>query len=214
MSIVNKFKKKDHDKTLYNSQRWRDASKRFLTLNPLCVHCKRQNRITPSAETDHITPHKGNLNLFWDSTNWQALCKVCHSLKTSGETRSITKYPTVYIKPTCAVTIICTPLCWDYTTYIRALKHKHPMCVVVEQKPNATVQEHNEFIKMINELHTYPSSTHAYVVIDETLPKIRQHYSHQLNANVVVVQVDSMDPYAIKFYSKFVKGLDEEIDYA
>lgn len=27
---------------------------------------------------DHITPHKGDSTLFWDSGNWQSLCKSCH----------------------------------------------------------------------------------------------------------------------------------------
>ncbi|WP_368028316.1 HNH endonuclease signature motif containing protein [Paenibacillus sp. DCT19] len=31
---------------------------------------------------DHIVPHKGDEGLFWDSTNWQALCKRCHDIKT------------------------------------------------------------------------------------------------------------------------------------
>lgn len=214
MSIVKRFSKKDHDKSLYNSQRWRDASKRFLTLNPLCLHCERQKKITPSSETDHIIPHKGNLSLFWDHSNWQPLCKVCHSLKTSGETRSITKYPTVYNKPICGVTIICTPLCWDYLPYIRELHHTKPMYVVVSQQPNATLQQHNEFIKEINTLHQYDAHTHVYVVVDEPLPKVRNHYAHQLNANVVVIQIDSTDPYAIKFYDRFVKDLNDEIVYA
>jgi 5-methylcytosine-specific restriction enzyme A len=27
---------------------------------------------------DHIIPHKGDINLFWDTKNWQALCKWHH----------------------------------------------------------------------------------------------------------------------------------------
>lgn len=214
MSIINKFKKKDHDKTLYNSQRWRDASKRFLTANPLCVSCKRMGVITTSTETDHITPHKGNITLFWDRSNWQPLCKICHSTKTAGETRALTKYPTIFNKPQCSVTVVCTPLCWDYTTYIKGMQHKHPVCVLIANQPNANVIKHNEFIKQLNELHNYPPHTHAYVVIDETLTKVREHYAQQLNANVVVIQIESNDPYAIKFYKRFVLGNNEEIVYA
>ncbi|WP_407496877.1 HNH endonuclease [Pseudooceanicola sp. MF1-13] len=34
---------------------------------------------------DHITPHKGDRKLFWDRSNWQALCHACHSRKTARE---------------------------------------------------------------------------------------------------------------------------------
>lgn len=37
-----------------------------------------QKRLRPSQVVDHIIPHKGNMALFWDSTNWQAMHKECH----------------------------------------------------------------------------------------------------------------------------------------
>jgi 5-methylcytosine-specific restriction enzyme A len=40
--------------------------------------CERQGRITEATVVDHITPHKGDQSLFWDSANWQPLCKLCH----------------------------------------------------------------------------------------------------------------------------------------
>ncbi len=37
---------------------------------------------------DHIKPHRGDLALFWDRTNWQPLCNPCHnSLKAQVESR-------------------------------------------------------------------------------------------------------------------------------
>jgi 5-methylcytosine-specific restriction protein A len=42
-------------------------------------------RITLSRVTDHIVPHKGDMVLFWDRTNWQGSCKHCHDIKTSTE---------------------------------------------------------------------------------------------------------------------------------
>lgn len=32
----------------------------------------------PAAIVDHIKPHNGDMSLFWDSDNWQPLCKWCH----------------------------------------------------------------------------------------------------------------------------------------
>jgi 5-methylcytosine-specific restriction protein A len=38
-----------------------------------------------ATELDHIIPHKGNNELFWDESNHQGLCKHHHSLKTAKE---------------------------------------------------------------------------------------------------------------------------------
>lgn len=65
--------------------RWQRASKQFLRANPLCRDCTRRNRVTASSEVDHIIPHRGDMTLFWDRKNWQALCKPCHSRKTATE---------------------------------------------------------------------------------------------------------------------------------
>ena len=65
--------------------RWRTARKRFLELNPLCVECNRMGRLTAATVVDHIVPHKGDAELFWDQSCWQALCKPCHDRKTARE---------------------------------------------------------------------------------------------------------------------------------
>lgn len=68
----------------YNG-RWRKARDGWLRSHPLCVHCERDGRVRAANEVDHIIPHKGDMGLFWDNTNWQSLCKPCHSLKTATE---------------------------------------------------------------------------------------------------------------------------------
>lgn len=37
---------------------------------------------------DHITPHRGDSKLFWDTSNWQALCTPCHSGTKQAEERT------------------------------------------------------------------------------------------------------------------------------
>ncbi|MFD1675419.1 HNH endonuclease signature motif containing protein [Alicyclobacillus fodiniaquatilis] len=34
---------------------------------------------------DHKVPHKGDKKLFWDSKNWQPMCKSHHDAKTARE---------------------------------------------------------------------------------------------------------------------------------
>ena len=58
--------------------RWQRARAAFLVRHPLCAFCRRQGRIAIAEVVDHVKPHHGDLTLFWDRNNWQALCKVCH----------------------------------------------------------------------------------------------------------------------------------------
>lgn len=72
--------------------RWRRARLTFLRANPYCQMCRQVGRVTRATVVDHITPHKGDLALFWDAANWQALCATCHSAgkqaqETTGKVR-------------------------------------------------------------------------------------------------------------------------------
>ncbi|MFA5379199.1 MAG: HNH endonuclease signature motif containing protein, partial [Dehalococcoidia bacterium] len=48
--------------------------------NPICVMCGR-----PATDVDHIEPHCGDYDKFWDESNLSALCHSCHSRKTARE---------------------------------------------------------------------------------------------------------------------------------
>jgi 5-methylcytosine-specific restriction protein A len=67
------------------TKEWDRASREYLAQNPLCAECMRQGIRSPSQVTDHIVPHKGDMILFWDRSNWQPLCKRCHDRKTAIE---------------------------------------------------------------------------------------------------------------------------------
>ncbi len=65
---------------------WRKERKQYLKENPLCIKCLKQNKeIEPATVVDHIIPHKGDMVLFWDKSNWQSLCKKHHDIKTVSE---------------------------------------------------------------------------------------------------------------------------------
>lgn len=57
---------------------WRKARRIFLAENPLCRMCLDDGRETAATVVDHRVPHLGNETLFWDTANWQALCKLHH----------------------------------------------------------------------------------------------------------------------------------------
>jgi len=67
--------------------RWHKASKAYLITHPLCAICQKKTPPVIKAATlvDHIIPHKGNYQLFWDENNWQSSCKECHDIKTASE---------------------------------------------------------------------------------------------------------------------------------
>ncbi|HFN4071356.1 TPA: HNH endonuclease signature motif containing protein [Pseudomonas aeruginosa] len=68
--------------------RWQQARARFLAKDPLCRSCSEAGRVVEATEVDHIIAHRGDQALFWDESNWQPLCKPCHSAKTQEEMRS------------------------------------------------------------------------------------------------------------------------------
>lgn len=65
--------------------KWQQARAGYLAKHPLCVQCEEQDIVRAAKEVDHIIPHKGDMQLFWDSDNWQSLCKTHHSAKTARE---------------------------------------------------------------------------------------------------------------------------------
>ena len=67
------------------TKRWTRAAAVYRAENPVCVICEEAGRVTPSECVDHVRPHKGDEDLFWDERNWQALCHSCHSVKTRSE---------------------------------------------------------------------------------------------------------------------------------
>jgi len=66
-------------------RRWRRARLAFLSANPLCVRCESDGIVNTATVVDHIKPHRGDRQMFWDSGNWQPLCKGHHDIKTATE---------------------------------------------------------------------------------------------------------------------------------
>jgi 5-methylcytosine-specific restriction enzyme A len=72
-------------KYLYNTSRWKKSRRLFLQEHPLCEECKTSGVVKAATVVDHVEAHKGNEELFWNQSNWQALCKECHDRKTAKE---------------------------------------------------------------------------------------------------------------------------------
>ncbi len=57
---------------------WQKAAKTFLAQpgHERCVTCG-----APATVVDHRIAHKGDQRLFWDSSNWQPMCRRCNTAK-------------------------------------------------------------------------------------------------------------------------------------
>lgn len=69
-------------------RKWKAARLVHLQQEPLCRYCQQQGRVTAATVVDHITPHKGDLKLFWSRSNWQSLCKPHHDATKQREERT------------------------------------------------------------------------------------------------------------------------------
>lgn len=62
--------------------RWQKFRESYLSSHPLCVECEKAGKITPATDVDHIVPHRGDMEKFWQGP-FQALCGPCHKSKTA-----------------------------------------------------------------------------------------------------------------------------------
>lgn len=76
--------RRNETRRLYTSRRWRAL--RMVVIRDahgICAVC--QQPAGASGHVDHIVPHDGRVDAFFDRSNLQLLCCVCHSKKTRKE---------------------------------------------------------------------------------------------------------------------------------
>jgi 5-methylcytosine-specific restriction protein A len=110
--------------------RWQVLSKQHLHRNPLCEECKRRGVIKAATEVDHIKPHRGDQQLFWDQSNWQSLCDGCHNEKSAAENQGSTMLPRWMPRPSKPLIVVCGPPGAGKTTYVD--KHAEPGDAVID----------------------------------------------------------------------------------
>src|ERR1700761_3944899 len=78
------------------TREWTAYSRNRLKQYPLCEGLRivpngdvaintHPGRVVQATLTDHIKPHKGSRDLFWDPNNHQSGCADCHNVKTARE---------------------------------------------------------------------------------------------------------------------------------
>lgn len=74
-------------KRWYSTARWKAIRKRHLNEQPLCVMCEQMGKLTPADVVDHIIPHRGDHDLFFEG-KLQSLCKLHHDHNKQMEEKS------------------------------------------------------------------------------------------------------------------------------
>jgi 5-methylcytosine-specific restriction protein A len=73
---------------LYDTAAWRRLRLWKLRKDPLCRLCKEQGILTPATVVNHRTPHKGDVQLFFDTDNLESVCKTHHDSAIQSEERT------------------------------------------------------------------------------------------------------------------------------
>lgn len=68
-----------------NSRRYETLRRVHLRAYPLCVECVKDGIDRSGNIVDHVEAHKGQYERFWNTDNWQTLCKHHHDIKTAKE---------------------------------------------------------------------------------------------------------------------------------
>jgi 5-methylcytosine-specific restriction protein A len=109
---------------------WAKASKAYLMRHPLCVMCEREGIAHSATVTDHIVPHRGDAELFWNEANWQALCKRHHDRKSLREEAMPAMRPEWLPLPACKVVLVCGAPGSGKSTYVE--RHRKPEDIVID----------------------------------------------------------------------------------
>ncbi|MBN8916241.1 MAG: HNH endonuclease [Rhizobiales bacterium] len=180
------------------SSKWDRARAGFLAKHPLC-RCGAKATIV-----DHIRPHRGDVNLFWDRKNWQPLCVRCHSsAKQSEEHRSGSNalaHPFIDKPPTCPVTIVAGAPGSGKSTYvaeragpddividvptIMAKLAKAPLYQAPASYARDALEIRNKALRMLGEPNGY---RRAWFVTADPDPAARATWCRKLKASVVTM---------------------------
>jgi len=72
----------------YKRSAWLRIRRRRLASDPLCAICFADGTVNGADTVDHMKPHRGDADLFFEFENTQSLCHSCHSSwKQSQEVR-------------------------------------------------------------------------------------------------------------------------------
>jgi hypothetical protein len=76
MTIITRTMTAQQIDNAYHSRRWDRIRRYQLQAEAYCRMCAGEGKVELGEHVDHIVPHKGDPNLFWDTNNLQTLCRA------------------------------------------------------------------------------------------------------------------------------------------
>ena len=76
--IYYRNKRTKEQKAFYSTAQWRRMRIAYLSENPYCVFCERNDETKLADTVDHVIPISVNWDLRFDWDNLRSLCKECH----------------------------------------------------------------------------------------------------------------------------------------
>lgn len=61
------------------TSRWDAASRGHRHHHPLCTYCALVDEVKAADLTDHLYPHRGDQDVFWNRAYWVSSCNDCHN---------------------------------------------------------------------------------------------------------------------------------------
>lgn len=72
----------------YKKPLWKRKRRRQLAAEPTCrMHRLELGQIVPATVADHVEPHRGDFDLFWNG-ELQSLCADCHDRRKQADERA------------------------------------------------------------------------------------------------------------------------------
>jgi 5-methylcytosine-specific restriction enzyme A len=59
---------------------WKAAAAKFKHAHPYCLGCAALNRKVATEVVDHVVPHRGDQEVFWNKAMWQPACRWHHDV--------------------------------------------------------------------------------------------------------------------------------------
>lgn len=88
-STARRYDKNRPWRKLYDTKRWKVLRLQQLARCPLCWMCESRGILTPASVADHVIPHKGDEELFFNG-QLASLCPTHHdSSKQKAEKRGV-----------------------------------------------------------------------------------------------------------------------------
>lgn len=218
---------KAHDKKRGNARqrgyttRWQKARLHHLAAEPLCRECLKESVINDGTKdtngrpqlsknkrgliVDHIRPHNGDMDLFWDPANWQTLCIPHHNSKKQSEEKAgllFGKSRPEWLKPSIIpLVMVCGAPCAGKNTYIDQESAAADLVIDLDQiaarlsdEPlhawdrrtwlGPALAHRNRLLSSLSRQSNYPR---AWFIVSEPRADRRQWWADKLQPDRVVV---------------------------